>query len=180
MKFLPYERLKINTTLSSQEVLTRLDNVIEPRHFFRFFGTGKKPYEGKVEGVHFEVSRIIGYRNPFLPIIKGDIQTEISGCVTYISMQPHILVIVFSTFWLGCAGLLFLVSLASIISSFGQNSAIDPSLLLLSGGMFAFGYALLLGSFKFESAKSKKFFRELLGAKEVEEMGFAAPFNAAG
>jgi hypothetical protein len=88
MKFLPYERLKINTTLSSAEVLKRLDIAVEPKRYFGLFRSGTKPYQGSVEGSHFEISRIIGYGNSFLPVIKGDVQSEISGCSVYITMRP--------------------------------------------------------------------------------------------
>jgi len=180
MKFLPYERLKIKTTLSSQEALKRLDNAIEPKRYFRLFGSGTKPYQGKVEGSHFEISRIIGYRNSFLPMIKGDVQTEIGGCTIYISMKPHIFIIAFMIFWLGGIGLAFLATLGPFVSSLGQISTADPSLLLFPGGMLAFGYALFLGGFKFESIKSKKFFKDLFVAEDVEEIRFSNPIEEAG
>ena len=180
MKFLPYERLKINSALSSEEILKRLDNVIEPKRYFRLFGSGTKPYQGSVEGSHFEISRSIGYRNSFLPMIKGDVQSEMSGCSVYITMQPHILVIAFMIFWLGGVGVIFLGFLYSLVSPLTEPHTTDPSLALIPGGMFVFGYALSLGGFKFESIKSKKFFRELFEAREVEEMGIANPFEMAG
>src|SRR5258708_30199100 len=138
MKFLTYERFKIRTVLSKQEVLKRLDNAIEPKRYFRFFGSREKHYEGKIDGSHFEVSRIIGYRNSFLPMIKGDVQSEISGCSISISMQPHILVIAFMIFWLGGVGGFFLVTLGSFISSLAQTSAAAPLFLLFPGGIFGF------------------------------------------
>lgn len=180
MKFLPYERLKINTALSNAEVLKRLDNAIEPKRYFRLFGAVTKPYQGSIEGSHFEISRIIGYRNSFLPMIKGDVQNEISGCSVYITMQPHILVTAVMILWLGSVGLFFLDSLYSLISSLTEPQTINPSLALFPGGMLLFGYAMILGGFKYESTKSKKFFGELLEAREVEEMGIANPFETAG
>ena len=180
MKFLPYEHFKIKTTLSSQEVFKRLDNVIEPKRHFRLFGSGTKPYQGEMEGSHFEISRIIGYKNSFLPMIKGDVQAEIIGCSIHISMQPRAFIIGFMIFWLGGVGFFFFAALGSFISSLAQTSTADPALMLFPGGMFAFGYALLLGGFKFESIKSKKFFQDLFEVEEVEEMGFANPFTAAG
>jgi hypothetical protein len=180
MKFLPYERLKIITALSNEEVLERLDNVVEPKRYFRFFGSGTKPYQGSVEGSHFEVSRIIGYRNSFLPVIKGDVQSEISGCSVSITMHPHIFVTAFMIFWLGGVGFFFLSFLYSLVSSLTETHTTDPSLALIPGGMFIFGCALFLGGFKFESIKSKKFFQELFEAREVEEMGIANPFEMAG
>lgn len=175
MKFLPYERLKIITSLSVDEVLKRLNNSIEPKRYFRLLGSGTKPYQGSVEGSHFEVSRIIGYRNSFLPMIKGDLQSEISGCSVYITMHPKIFVTAFMIVWLGGVGFFFLTFLYSLASS-----STDPSIVLIPGGMFVFGYGLFLGGFKFESIKSRKFFRELFEAREVEEMGIANPFETAG
>jgi hypothetical protein len=180
MKFLPYERLKINTALSSEEVLKRLANVIEPKRYFRLFGSSTKSYQGNVDDSHFEISRITGYRNSFLPIIKGDVQSEISGCSVYITMHPHILVTAFMIFWLGGVGLFFLGFLYSLVSPLTQPHTTDPSLLFIPAGMLVFGYAMFLGGFKFESIRSKNFFRELFEAREVEEMGIANPFERAG
>ena len=175
MKFLPYERLKISTGLSREEVLKRLDEAIEPKRHFRLFQPGTKPYQGSIEGSHFEVSRIIGYRNSFLPIIKGDVQSEISGCSVHITMHPYLPVIAFMLIWLGFVGFAFLFFLYLLVSS-----STDLSVGFIPGGMFLFGYGLFLGGFKFESVKSKKFFRELFDAREVEEMGIANPFETVG
>ena len=175
MKFLPYERVKIITALSRDEVLKRLDNSIEPKRYFRQFRPGTKPYQGSLEGSHFEVSRIIGYRNSFLPMIKGDVQTEISGCSVHITMHPNIFVTAFMVVWLGGVGFFFLAFLYSLLSA-----STDPSILFIPAGMFVFGYGLLLGGFKFESTKSKKFFRDLFEARELEELGLPNPFETVG
>ena len=113
-------------------------------------------------------------------MIKGDVQSEISGCSVYLTMQPHILVTAFMLFWLGGVGLFLLGFLYSVVSSLTQPHTTDPTLALVPTGMFIFGYALFVGGFKFKSIKSKKFFRELLEAREVEEMGIGDPFEAAG
>ena len=180
MKFLPYERLKISTTLSREEVLKRLENAIEPKQFFRYFGSGTKPYQGHVEGSQFEISRIIGYRNSFLPMIKGNVQREISGCSIYITMHPHIFIMVFMVLWLGGVGGFFVVFLSSIISLLSSGQGItDLSVLSAPAAMFILGYALFWGGFKFESIKSKNFFQELFEAREVEEFGITNPFGKA-
>lgn len=180
MKFLPYEHLKIKTRLSADEARKRLADTIEPKRFRRWFEANHKPYQGNMEGCDFEISPIIHYRNSFLPIIKGEIQSEMSGSSVHITMRPHGFVIAFMILWLGGVGFFFLIMLASFISSMTQNNIRDASVLLIPGGMFAFGYALLLGGFKFESIKSKQFFRDLFQAEEVEEMGIVNPFGVAG
>ena len=181
MKFLPYEHLKIITALGSEEVFKRLDNTIEPQRYFRLFGSGIKPYQGSVEGSHFEISRIIGYANGFLPVITGDVQSEVSGCSISITMCPSIPVTVFMMIWLGSVTLVFLGTLYyTFISPLTGPHTTDPSPLLIPAGMFALGYALFLGGFKLESIPSKKFFQKLFEAREVEEMGIANSFEKAG
>ena len=194
MKFLPYEHLKIRTKLSTKEACEKLDGVveplnyvivppngvIEPKRFFGWFEVNQKPYEGNLEGSHFEVSRVIHYRNSFLPIIKGEIQPEMSGSSIDITMRPNGFVIAFMMLWLGFVGFFLLAIVGSLISSALQGNLEDPSIVLAPGGMFVFGYTLFVGGFKFESSRSKEFFRELFQAEEVEEIGIANPFRAAG
>ena len=179
MKFLPYEHLKIRTRLSTDEAQKRLADIIEAKRFFRWFESNHKPYQGIIEGSHFEVSRIIHYRNSFLPNIKGEIQPDMRGCSIDIRMYPHGIVIAVMILWLGSVGFFFLSMLGSFVFSAAQSHSGDLSILLIPAVMFAFGYALLLGGFKFESVKSKKFFRELFQADEVEEMGIVNTFGAA-
>jgi len=181
MKFLPYEHLKIITTLTSEDVLRRFNNAIEPYRLFRLFGAGTKPYQGSVEGSHFEVSRITGYTNGFLPVITGDVQSEINGCSIHITMRPSIPVTLFMIIWLGGVALAFLSILYyAFISPLTGSHTTDPSPLLIPVGMFGLGYALFLGGFKFESIPSKKFFQKLFEARDVEEIGIANSFEKAG
>ncbi len=181
MMLIPYERLTIKTTLRAGDALQRLEDSVEPRRYFRWWGSGHKPYEGKVEGDRFTIARIIHYRNSFLPIIKGEIQSELGGCSIHITMYPHILVIAFMVLWLGGVGFAFLSFLGYFISSVqtsGQQP-FSPAGLLLPAGMLAFGYVLFWGSFKFESVKSKAFFRELFQAEQVDELGITDLFRKA-
>lgn len=182
MMLIPYEKLKIKTSLSVSDTLKKLDDAIEPKRSFRkLWDSRHKPYEGKIEGTHFNATRIIHYRNSFLPVIKGEIQSEISGSTINITMHPHVFVIVFMSLWLGFVGFFFIAILGSFISSISQESAVGvstPAMILIPAGMFIFGYVLLLGSFKFESVKSKTYFRELFQANDVEEAGIANLFNS--
>lgn len=175
MKFLPYEHLKISTALSREVVLKELDSVVEPKRYFRLFGSGSKPYQGSIKGSHFEISRIIGYGNSFLLMIKGDVESELSGCSIHITMRPRIFATAFMMFWLGGVGLFFLVFLIAMISGATNSSALS-----VPATMCVLGYAMFLGGFKFESSKSKKFFQELFEARDVEEFGIANPFEKAG
>jgi hypothetical protein len=183
MIVIPYERLTIKSMLRAEEAQRKLEDIIEPRAFMRWW-TVNKPYEGKIEGSHFDVNRVILYRNSFRPVIKGDIRPEMGGCSISISMSPHILVLVFMGLWLGGVGLGFLVALVSFLSSFVLKSPTIPfspealpPMLLITGGMFVFGYVMSLCGFKFESVKSKAFFCSLFQARKVYETGIVDLFK---
>jgi hypothetical protein len=164
MLLAPFERLTIETPLRPEEARQRVAEVIEPRRMFRFFSGNHKPYQGELNDYRFEVTRIIHYRNSFLPVIKGEIRPGLGGSVIDITMHPHIFVIVFMMIWFGIAGSIFFgmfcTVLVTIWESKGEN--IEGLLgLLLPMGFLMFGYLLVMGGFKFEAVKSKTFFQEL-------------------
>ncbi|MEN7550521.1 hypothetical protein AAG747_21555 [Rapidithrix thailandica] len=78
MKYLPFENITYKTKLDSEEIQNRITEIIEPEKIFRktgFWGSSNyKPYEGRVDGTSFTITRIIGYGNSFLPRIKGNIE----------------------------------------------------------------------------------------------------------
>ena len=179
MIFLPYEKLTIKTKLRPEEVLQNLNNVVEPRKHFRGWKkTSEKSYEGNVEGLSFNLFRIIYYRNSFLPVIKGKIESDIGGSSIQISMHPHILVILFMVIWMAGAGWMFFSSFSfEIFKNDPRGFDFIPDFLYSPFSMILFAYALILGGFKFESVKSKKFFKELFEASEVEEFSLSRFLN---
>jgi len=172
MKLIPYERLKIKTSLRAEEALQRLSEKVEPKRFFRMWRPDEKPYQGEITGSTFKVTRIIRYRNSFLPIIKGEVQPEMGRSSVAITMQPHILVLIFMALWMVILAISFFFSLIDYISTIdraGSSLQTLPETILASGGILLFSYLLFWGAFKFESVRSKKFFRELFQAEDVEE-----------
>ena len=164
MKFLPFENITYETSLDQNEVYQRLDEVIEPSTVFRkatiFGSTNDKPYEGSFSGNTFKIIRIIGYRNSFLPRIKGTIETSYNGTKVNVKMRLHPFVIVFMLVWFGLTGVGCFAALANI---FGNESF--DSMNMRPFGMLIFGYALVTLGFKYESIKSKKFFAQLFEVK---------------
>ena len=71
----------------------------------------------------------------------------------------HFFVYAFMIVWLGFVVFAGLIVLSYMVNRHKFHPGIFGVLL-----MFAFGYGLTLGGFKFESTKSKKFFSELLKA----------------
>jgi hypothetical protein len=167
MWFLPYESVILESPLSRQEVLDKLDSVVESRSKFRYlFSRNHKPYRGKVSGDRFEVSRIIYYRNSFLPIITGEIISGYPGSSVKLVMHPRPLVIVFGVIVLGVLGPSAIFILSESIEALVRFGSLDSMEIsrIAPLGVLVVVYLLYMIGFKPEAAKSLKFFRELFDA----------------
>lgn len=164
MKYLPFEKICYSTKVDSVEILKRIEEIIEPKKTFSLtgvFGRGNlKDYEGFVKKNEFKINRIIGYRNSFLPQIKGLVEKDFTGTKVHLKMHLHPFVMLFMCVWFGGVGLGFLAFLPSLL-----NLEDFEPLALLPFGMLIFGYLLVTLSFKFESKKTRKYFLELFDAK---------------
>jgi hypothetical protein len=157
MLILPYERLTIETTLSIEEARRRLADAIEPKRMMRWgWSTSAKPFEGAITGDRFEMSRIIRYRNSFLPQISGQIRQGYQGAAIDLTLQLHLLVLIFMAVWLagvGGAALLF------IGTALGGGSFQPFSLIPV--GMLVFFVLLSTLAFNFEASKAKALLNQL-------------------
>jgi hypothetical protein len=166
-KYLPVENITFKTKLTEKEIITRLSDIIQPKKAFRFsmFSSGSsKSYEGEVNGQTFEIKKIIGYRNSFLPRIHGIIERDFDGLRIKVKMRLHILVIVFLCYW--CGGVA-IACIAFLFQSF-SNSKFNPAA-FIPLGMLLFVYVLVMAGFKSESRKSKQYFQSLFEAELIEE-----------
>jgi hypothetical protein len=157
MGVLPYERLTIETTLAVEEAQRRLAEAVEPRQYVRWpFQPRSKPFEGSITGERFEISRVIGYRNSFLPRISGQIRQGSIGASIDVTLALHPVVMIFMIVWLlgvGAAGLVF----ASVAFSAGSFELFG----LIPVGMFVFGVLLCTLGFNFEASKAKSLLKQL-------------------
>jgi hypothetical protein len=157
MGILPYERLTIETTLTVEEAQRRLVEAVEPRKNVRWpFQPRDKPFEGSITGEHFEISRVIGYRNSFLPRISGQIRQGPIGATIDATLALHPVVLIFMAVWLlgvGYAGL--------VVASAAFRAGTFASYSLIPIGMFVFGILLCTLSFNFEASKAKSLLRRL-------------------
>jgi hypothetical protein len=157
MGVLPYERLTIETTLAVQEAQRRLADAVEPRKAVRWpFQPKGKPFQGSIAGEQFKISRVIGYRNSFLPQISGQIRQGLQGATIEVTLALHPVVMIFMAVWLlgvGCAAL-------AIVSA-GINSGKFEASGLIPIGMFIFGILLCTLSFNVEAAKAKSLLKQL-------------------
>jgi hypothetical protein len=169
-KFLPFENYVLTTKLSLDEVYNRLAANVEPKKSFRlsiFTGNPTKAYEGEISKYAFRISRIITYKNSFLPIISGEILTLPGQTQINIKMKLSPFVLIFAGFWLSIVGLLSIYIIAGTFtkaSQYSSNGFTQQSLIPL--GMFIFFCLLTLISFKVESGKSRKFLKTILDGEE--------------
>ena len=159
---LPFENYVIKSKLSVEQINLRLNENIEPKSksiFSIFTRNATKPYEGEFYGNRFKMSRIISYRNSFLPIISGDIST-FKG-LTYIKIKMETNRIVLVLWYL----IVFIVGFG--MTSFGKifNSIQNKDTFPFGGYEFLIFIAIFLITpliaFKIESRKSKKYLSTL-------------------
>jgi len=152
MNLLPYENLTFRTKLKEDEIIKRLIKLTEPKRALRFgifTKSSTKLYEGEIYAKHFHITRIIRYRNSFLPEINGVIQANIYETQINIKMRLSNFAIVFMSFW--CL-ITMLISIIALISAIKYDLAKTGVLIPL--GMLIFGYLLTMAGFKSESSKS--------------------------
>lgn len=166
-KLLPYENFNFTTKLSTTEVMDRLSKNVSPKstNVFSFNRDMSKPYTGKIYTNTFEISRVINYKNSFLPNINGTLTSFLGKTEVEIKMKPFTAVIVFMAIWLGfvgiaCIGILIYIfmNLSNFSFSFG---------IIIPFIMFIFGCLLCTIPFKMEAKKSKEFLFKLFEAQII-------------
>lgn len=168
-KLLPFENLILTTKLSVAEVTKRLTDNIEIQKTSKFFtlnNHSSKLYRGTILNNNFKISRIINYRNSFLPIISGSIYSAIGKTEVEIKMRLHQFVFIFILIWFSAVGLVCLVILFAALVQFKKiiHEGFSPAF-LIPFVMFIIFYLMLFFAFKLESKKSIQFFEALLDAE---------------
>ena len=154
MLYLPYEKYEIELKLSPKEVKERIFNNVETYLsfiFIMFYGSSKV-FKGEFDDNKFFISRIIRGANSFLPIIKGVIYPDGSGCKIKIIMKLNVFVLVLWIFFIA----FFLVNLLSI--NFKEQNY-ENFLMLI------FIYFFCIIPFNLEVKKAKQLLTEILNDK---------------
>ena len=160
---IPFDHFVIHSRMSSAEAIQALQAVVEPRKLFRFSSTGAKPFQGMVQASGFRITRIIGYRNSWLPIVAGTVEPAPGGSLIRIHMRLMVIIGLFSAFWLGAVAL---VAVGFLIKASWQRIEAAP-MILMPIGMLAFGLALTNGGFWFEANKQKRMLIDIFGGGTV-------------
>jgi TM2 domain-containing membrane protein YozV len=168
MAFLPWENIEYKTNLTKDEIINRIDSVVEPKGVFGVYFLKKysygKPYDGEIYENGFKIKRISVIGNSFKPIIVGSIFEDNGQNIINIKMRLHYIVIGFMTIWFGGVLSILLNNIIKAKSSVEILSGIIGGLIFL-----IFGYLIMTVPFKLESIKSKKYFNELFCKKNNEE-----------
>jgi hypothetical protein len=170
MKILPFGNTTYYSHFSSEQIKLKLAEKITPidptiklaslGYYKKRAELSKKyPYEGVVEGNTFNINRIIGYRNSFLPMINGNIIQDGEGSKIEVKLKMHPFVLVFMVVWF--ISVIF-ICLAVIASLFFSNEFEPKSLLVFLFPIF--GIALLYVGFTPEKKKIGTFLEQLFQA----------------
>ena len=144
MKLWPYHSFDIETALSLDDCIASLSSEVEPNKWFRF-STKHKIFQGVVSHAGFKITRIVHYRNSFLPVVYGTFRSGLRGTTVAIKMRMHPWVTTFMCVWFGGVGLVLVV-----LIDFQR---------LIPLGMLIFGLALINGGFWFEVKRTKPEFQ---------------------
>ena len=153
---MPFYRFKLEVRLTTQAAMARIKELVAPpRTFFaeikRGFSSGgdaSPPFIGKVEEDSFRVRRDIRYRNSFLPLVWGRINSVPMGTHISVTMYLHPIVAAFMLFWFFGVGAGALAFLNAPLGKDQWESFVPV-------GMLVFGVALVFGGFFPEAVKAR-------------------------
>jgi hypothetical protein len=153
--FIPATDLTIETPLKLEDAVRSIsEKIYVPTGFWDriLHGTDGKPFTGTVAGLNFEIRRLIGYRNSFLPTLHGKfVEGDPVRLEVRMRLQP--VVIVFSVIWLG---FVFLFLFPAALAFFRQPEKNLP-MILIPLGMILFFVVMANAAFRFEVRKARDF-----------------------
>lgn len=167
-KFTPYEKLKIETTLSKDEVVKRLSATIDStgstRNWFTGINSSNLYFGGTLSETGFQIRRNISYKNSFLPEIEGKIEALRFGCTIELKLKLNILAMIIGSVWF----LGMLIASIGVLSVYFTSAPADKDMgMFIPVFMIIVGAPFFIGFFKYESNKARRFLKELLDASEV-------------
>lgn len=94
---LPYQRLTLRSPLAPQQARAALLHQMADVPFFK--NAGGKAFRGRFDGERFRCSRVIAYRNVFLPVVHGQLVPEAQGTRVELLLRPPLFGSVFMSVW---------------------------------------------------------------------------------
>jgi hypothetical protein len=165
MKYFLFETYTLTTKLPVAEVRQRLEANLEPGQNLPFVAhTASRPYIGSLEPNGFVIRRVLAWHNSWQPITNGHFISNANkagsttgssiaeGTTIAIRIHPHIMPVLFMTFWTFVIASVFLGALFASVPLFS----------LFPLGLLITTHTLILVTFNKESAKTKAFLANLL------------------
>lgn len=144
---LPYQRLTLHSPLAPKEARAALALQMADVPFFK--SAGGKSFRGRFEGERFRCSRVIVYRNLFLPVAQGQLVPEAQGTRVELLLRPPLFGSLFMAVWtLGILAILAGVAL-------GHASAPGTRFWILTLPVFALGIAIVGFAFGSEALETE-------------------------
>ncbi len=170
-RFLPYDAFIIETNTSVPRLMETLQEHVEPRKWIRWgWSRDHKPFQGEVTEEGFKTSRVIHYRNSFLPYLAGKFEQGPLGTAVRVKMQLHPFVILFGIIWVGFVAQFFLLGLRGVWNNPEATREIG-GFLLIPLGMLLFFYLLTTLAFKYEARKARRALDEILNPYTIQRFG---------
>jgi hypothetical protein len=157
---MPFWKSTFQTSLSPDQVADRLRALLRPRVGF-WEGIeqsldpqpDRPPFRGEVSDRAFKMTRVIGYRNSFLPVLRGRIEDDATGgSVVRIRMTLPAFTAIFLIFWIGFIARFLIGDLAAV----GHLRSYAPLFMLL------FAVVLTPVAFFAEVRKAEQLLRKAL------------------
>ena len=162
MRFIPHAAFDIETHLTREEILARLNEKIAPREFCRVFRKGAE-FEGDVTDDGFRIARIVYFRNWYFPVTSGKIMPGDSGTKVCVDLRPKRFAVRYRVFMLCFLGLLFLLL---IEQNFWVKLALYIAFVLLSEWF-------LVRSFRAEVRKQERLLTQMFNEAESAQRSAA-------
>lgn len=164
MPFVPVARFVIDTDAAPDEVRARLSSSVAQRARMSF-RRPEAPFTGTVGTNSFDLRPVLGYRNSFVPRVRGTFGSGAVGTRIDVRLRMLPAVAIFMFVWLSLAAAFFVGMLVLAVR--------NPSrwwLPMIGLAFFAFGYLLMTLSFSFEARRIRKNLTLLVAGTPADEL----------
>jgi hypothetical protein len=152
---LPFQRLVLHSPLSVAEARAALLRQMADVPFFK--NAGGKPMRGRLQADRFRCSRVINYRNLFLPVVQGRLSSASTGTRVELLFRLPVFSTLFMTVWtLGIVAIL-----AGVL--FGHARAPGVGFWGLTLPLFTLGIASAGFAFGSEALETELLLKRCLG-----------------
>jgi len=154
MKYFLFEKYSLTTNLTRDEVHDRLEANLHPGKNWPFLvrNDTTQPYIGSLDTDGFVIRRVLRWHNSWQPITTGRFSNTATGTAITIRVQPHIMPLLFMTFWTFVIGSVFI---GAVFASSLLFALFPLSLLIIT-------HTFILVTFNKETTKTKTFLTDLL------------------